>query len=172
MYRITCRCPTCGSVIDSDLSPAVEILSCAACGSQLRLTGPMAQDGHLSGCLVCPSRELYVRKNFPQRLGLLIVITGFALSTVAYGFRWIAATFGILLGTALVDLLLYVWMGNVLECYACQARYHGLSGMDDQPAFDLEVHERHRQRRARMAQLGEQFPQAGTANPDQAMHGS
>jgi len=92
-----------------------------------------------------------VRKDFPQRLGVGIVVLGFAASCVTWYYHHILLTFGILFATALVDLLLYVLMGNVLECYRCHAQYRGVEGLEDHPPFSLEVHEKHRQQAARLA---------------------
>jgi len=115
------------------------------------LTERVDPQGGVSRCLVCPSRELFVRKDFPQRLGVAIVIAGFAASSVAWYYHQVIATYAILLGTALVDVILFLVMGNVLECYACHAQYRGARDLEEHGTFDLEVHERHRQRRARLA---------------------
>jgi hypothetical protein len=106
----------------------------------------------LSSCLICGGQELFIRKDFPQRLGVTIVILGFAASCVAWYFQWIITTFGILFGTAFVDVALYAVMGNVLECYRCHAQYRRIPRLDEHDAFNLETYERHRQLAARLEQ--------------------
>ena len=59
---------------------------------------------------------------------------------------------GILFATALIDVVLYVVMGNVLECYRCHAQYRGLPSLEGHEGFNLEVHERYRQQAARLRQ--------------------
>lgn len=103
--------------------------------------------------MACPSVELFVRKDFPQRLGVTIVGIGLALSCVAWYYHAIYWTFGILLATALIDLALFLLMGDVLECYRCHAQYRGTANLVEHQAFDLEVHEKYRQQDARMKQI-------------------
>jgi hypothetical protein len=151
MSRIVCRCPECGSVIDRPLSSDTRTLDCQACRAVVRTSAPPPPSGRIERCLVCPCRELFIRKNFPPRLGVLIVVIGFAVSCLTYYHHWILATYAVLLGTALVDVVLYTFMGNVLECYACHAQYHGSADVEQHAGFDLEIHERHRQQRARLS---------------------
>ena len=106
--------------------------------------------GHLESCLVCPSGELFVRKNFSPRLGLLIVAVGITAATVTWALRWPYATYGILAVSALLDLLLYQFVGNLLQCYKCRSEYRGLEGLETYNAFSLETHERFRQEAARL----------------------
>ena len=56
-------------------------------------------------------------------------------------------TFGILFATALIDVVLYLTVGNLLQCYRCQAQYRGVPGLENHEPFDLETHEKHRQQR-------------------------
>ena len=44
-------------------------------------------------CLVCPSADLFLRKDFPQRLGVGIVVVGLLASCVTWGMREMVATF-------------------------------------------------------------------------------
>ena len=91
-----------------------------------------------------------MRKDFPQRLGVTIVIAGLVASCVAwYGHR-VILTFVILLLSALVDLVLYWVMGSVLECYRCHAQYRGVNNLQQHGGFNLETHERYRQQAKRL----------------------
>jgi hypothetical protein len=108
-------------------------------------------DGKLCRCLVCPSTDLFVRKDFPQRLGVAVVVLGIVASSVAWGYSLPILTFGILLATALLDVVLFLVVPDALMCYRCGAQYRHAEGMDRHGAFSLETHERHRQHSARMA---------------------
>ena len=101
-------------------------------------------------CLVCPSTDLYVRKDFPQRLGVALVGVGIVGSSIAWYYMHIYWTFAILFATALADVLLYFIVGEALMCYRCNALYRGAEEMDSHGPFDLETHERYRQLAARM----------------------
>lgn len=121
-------------------------------------------DGKLSRCVICPSTELFVRKDFPQRVGVAIVVVGIAASCVAWAYYMTYLTFGILFATALVDVILYVFVGEALMCYRCGAIYRGVVGIDEHEAFDLETHERYRQQAARLKQAAGNGP-ARSPNP-------
>jgi len=110
------------------------------------------QDDRLNGCPVCGCCELYIRKNFSQRLGVAIVALGALLSSIAWGYHLLLLTYGILFATALVDVVLYFAVGDMLQCYHCQAEYRGLPALEEHGPFALETHERYRQQTARLAE--------------------
>jgi hypothetical protein len=112
---------------------------------------PALDSDRLDRCLVCPSSDLFVRKDFPQRLGVAIVVGGFLASSIAWYFHMVLTTFGILFASAFLDVCLYLVMGNVLECYRCHAQYRDVAQLETHPAFDLETHERYRQAAQRAA---------------------
>ncbi len=125
---------------------------CAQCGTELSIPDCAIENGRLRRCLICPSTDLYARKDFPQRLGVLIVTIGFMASCVTWAYERPIATFAILFSTALVDVVLYLFMPNAVMCYRCGAQYRGLAESDDYEGFHLETHERHRQQQMRLAQ--------------------
>jgi len=162
--QIAYACPACGTTV---AIPGVEsraTLDCPRCGAVLPVPADavrwQAADGsptaagagriRLRRCLVCPSTELFARKDFPQRLGVGIVVAGFAASCVTWAWRLLVPTFAILFATALVDVVLYLLMPECLTCYRCGARYRGDGVGEDVGGFDLETHEKHRQQRARL----------------------
>jgi hypothetical protein len=149
MPQVAFACPACHQPLRTDLVPEAASVTCPGCGDPVPVAAPTYAAGRLDRCVVCPSRELFVRKDFPQRLGVAIVVAGFAASCWTWARHQIVATFAILMATALVDVVLYLLMGNVLECYRCHAQYRGVSGLENHDAFDLEVHERHRQEKIR-----------------------
>ena len=159
--RITFACPACHSTAALDGVEARSALDCPACGVALpvpsgalewRADGAPAR-ARLRRCLVCPSGELFARKDFPQRLGVAIVVAGLAASCITWGMRLLVPTFAILFATALVDVILYLFMPECLVCYRCGARYRGDGVCDEAGGFDLETHERHRQGAARARAL-------------------
>jgi hypothetical protein len=102
-------------------------------------------------CVSCPSNDLYVRKDFPQRLGVLLVVVGIVGSSIAWNYGHLYWTFGILFATALVDLLLFLSVGNALMCYRCGSQYRGVAEMESHGQFNLETHEKYRQLSARLS---------------------
>jgi hypothetical protein len=147
-------CPDCQRSTTQELSQASAALACQHCARELRVPeDAFDESGRLGRCLVCPSRELFVRKDFPQRLGVAIVTVGLLASCVAWAYSQLYLTFGILLATALVDLVLYLVVPNALMCYRCAAEYRRADGTAEHGSFDLSTYERHRQQVARMAKL-------------------
>jgi hypothetical protein len=165
--RVTYACPACATTVAQDGAETAASLPCSACGAVLavpagavewrtadgRSSPPGAGRVRLRRCLVCPSEELFSRKDFPQRLGVAIVVAGFAASCVTWGMRLLVPTFAILFGTALVDVVLYLLMPECLTCYRCGARYRGDGVAADASGFDRETHERQRQGAARAREL-------------------
>ena len=163
--RITYACPSCDSTVASDGVERAATLVCPRCAAAVEVptgaivwAGPAGEpvaagDGEprLRRCLVCPCTELFSRKDFPQRLGVGIVVVGFAASCVTWAWRLLIPTFAILFGTALVDVVLYLLMPECQTCYRCGARYRGAGGPVE--GFDLETHEKHRQQQARSREL-------------------
>lgn len=149
--NVTFACPDCEREVRLELTgDAQQQLACPHCQRHWPLPAGAIADNRVSRCVVCPSTDLFVRKDFSQRLGVLIVVTGFVLSSVTWYFHQIIATYAILFATALIDVVLYIVVGNVLQCYRCQAQYRGLLDLESHAAFSLETHERHRQQAARM----------------------
>lgn len=150
--NITFLCPECGKGTRQDLSPATDVLNCSQCGQQIAVPADAVRGQTVKQCLVCPSRDLYVRKDIPQRLGVGIVVLGILASSIAWAYYQPLWTFGILFATALIDLVLFFLVGNSLMCYRCQAQYRGVDEMEAHGAFNLETHERYRQMAARLSQ--------------------
>ncbi len=165
--RITLACPACDATATHDRVESLRTLACPRCAAVLEVPadaiawvgpdGAVAPAGagriRLRRCLVCPSTELFARKDFPQRLGVGIVVAGFAASCVTWAWRMLVPTFAILFATALLDVILYLLMPECLTCYRCGSRYGGDGVADDVGGFDLETHEKHRQQQARARQI-------------------
>ncbi|MDA1013646.1 MAG: hypothetical protein O3A00_04230 [Planctomycetota bacterium] len=75
---------------------------------------------------------------------------GVLLSTIAWAMYLPEYAIGVLMGFALVDLLLYTFMPDMLVCYRCSARYRHADLGEDPRRFDLEVAERYRQESIRL----------------------
>ena len=96
-------------------------------------------------CRVCGCDDLWRQKDFPPALGLLFVSMGIIFSSIAWFQHLPVVALGILMGFALIDLVLYTFMGDMLVCYRCRARHRKTTMNEDHPGFNLEVAERYRQ---------------------------
>ena len=96
--RITYACPSCRGTTTLDHVESAEALECPRCRAAVPIPagsigGEPGSPRRLLRCLVCPSVELFVRKDFPQRVGLAIVVAGLAASCVAWANRELVAGF-------------------------------------------------------------------------------
>jgi hypothetical protein len=81
-----------------------------------------------------------------------IVVVGIVASSLAWLQHMTILTFVILFATALVDLVLYLVVGDALLCYRCGATFRNVERMEEHAGFNLEMHERYRQQAARLRQ--------------------
>jgi DNA-directed RNA polymerase subunit RPC12/RpoP len=150
--NVTFRCPACDATSRVEVADEAREVACPTCQAKFPILDGALAKGRLYRCLVCPSTELYIRKDFSQRLGVAIVVVGFVISSIFWYYRLPLWTYGVLFATALIDVVLYLFVGNVLHCYRCHAQYRGLAELENHGGFDLETHEKHRQQLIRLAE--------------------
>jgi len=150
--NVTFRCPHCDNIGRVDFDATATEIACPNCPTKWPIPAGAVQEGNVAQCVVCPSTELFVRKDFSQSLGVAIVGAGVVVSSVFWYWRMPMWTYGVLFATALLDVVLYLTVGDLLQCYRCQAQYRGVPGLGNREPFDLETHEKHRQQRIRLEQ--------------------
>jgi hypothetical protein len=149
--NVTFSCPSCQHSSRVEIDDGAAALNCSHCPAEIPVPQEVRQTDMVKQCLVCASRDLFIRKDFPQRLGVTVVVIGFVLSSIAWAQYMTILTFAILFATALIDVLLYLVMGDELVCYRCGAQYRQVQ-LEEHAGFNLETHERYRQQAARLAQ--------------------
>jgi hypothetical protein len=162
MMDLTFACPTCGAIGHVSLSLDVKQAVCRQCGMAKTLDTESIEDDELRCCPWCATTDLYIQKDFPQGLGLFIVVVGFAISTVFWYYEMPIPAYLVLLASILLDLVMYHMVPDVTICYRClcQLRGVGTNPAGRFTAFDLAVGERYRQERMRAQQLRERGAQA------------
>lgn len=149
--QLTFVCPKCQRPNRCEVTQPGQTLHCDGCSWSRPIPSGDLTDGKPLRCLVCACDDLWRQKDFPQRLGLAMVGLGALLSTIAWAYYWPKTAIGILMGFALLDLVLYALMSDVLVCYRCGSRHSGTNPDADHPHFDLETAERYRQEAKRLA---------------------
>lgn len=167
LMELTFACPNCGAV---NRAPSVESApeaACRACGRARGLRPEAFEGGRLRSCAWCATEDLYIQKDFPQALGLLIVLAGFGISTVFWYAERPIPAYLVLLSSALLDMVLYYRVPDVTICYRCLGQYRGAGANPDGrfAPFDLAVGERYRQERLRAEQLRARQAPADSAPP-------
>ena len=143
--NLTFACPHCETPQRIDLAPNIEEIACGHCQWSREVSSKEWVGQTPARCLACGCHDLWRQKDFPQWLGVLMVGSGSLLSTIAWYYMMPVTALGILMGFALVDLLLYALMPDVLVCYRCEARHRQTGDPEQHPKFNLEVMERYRQ---------------------------
>ena len=142
--RFNCPNETCVAIIEYEpLEECGETMECPRCHQvhAIRITEAPRLRNMVDQCAVCGSDSMFVRKDFPQWLGLAIV-AAFGLVAI-YFFQvslvkaWITLTVG-----ALLDLVIYLTVGKVTACYACRAEYRKCNINPAHEGFDLATAEK------------------------------
>jgi hypothetical protein len=132
--------------------PGEPVWQCPACDHRMQAderAGPEV----LPVCAVCRNSELYKKKNFPHTLGLTILTLACVVSFGTYLSYQQTLTWIILGGTAVFDILLFLWVGDAVVCYRCGAQHNQCTPGPQHKPFDLGISERYRQELIRRDQL-------------------
>jgi hypothetical protein len=160
--ELTFPCPTCGAIGHAPLLEGAQQAVCRHCGTAKSLAIESIDEDELRSCPWCATTDLYIQKDFPQGLGLFIVVVGFAISTVFWYYEMPIPAYLVLLASILLDLAMYHLVPDVTICYRClcQLRGVGTNPAGRFKAFDLAIGERYRQERMRAQHLRERGAQA------------
>jgi hypothetical protein len=99
----------------------------------------------LTTCPACGCRDLFVRKDFPQKLGLAVVIVaGVAFVVLAARPRTFYMGAWVLVGAVTLDGLLYLFVPRVTVCYRCRKEFRGVPINPKHGGFELAIAEKYR----------------------------
>lgn len=145
--QIRYHCPpdNCIAIIEYEpLETCGGTIKCPRCHQEHAITvsGAMRDENSVDCCAVCGCTEMFIRKDFPQRIGLLIVVV-FGLAAI-YHFRTsVVMGWAILTAAGLLDLAIYLVVGRVTTCYACRAEYRKCRLNPAHDGFDLATSEKY-----------------------------
>jgi hypothetical protein len=102
----------------------------------LALSPAVREGGPVDRCPACAGEQLYVQRDFNQKVGLAVVVVGAVLApfTPYYASLWVAAA---------VDAVLYLVLPEITVCYRCHAHFRGFPRNPRHEAFDLHVAEQY-----------------------------
>jgi len=147
---IVFECPACHVNSLVEVVAEATDLRCPKCSWQRPIAAENRSGSEPTNCLVCGCEDIWRQKDFPQRVGVLMVAAGALVSTIFWWLMMPAWAIGVLLLFALIDGVLYTLMRDVLVCYRCGSRHRHapLDGYHER--FNLETHERYRQEAIRL----------------------
>src|SRR5436309_15626859 len=100
----------------------------------------------LDACPKYGCRDLFIRKDFPQKTGLLIVVIAGVtfLALAADPHRFYLGIY-VLLAAVAIDALLYFLVPRTTVCYRCREQFRGVPINPKHGGFDLSIGEKYRQ---------------------------
>lgn len=151
MLQIIYQCPRCQVRAVSRPEKGSGLISCAQCGWERDEGSADFQDGRLCRCRICGCSDLWRQKDFPPALGLTFVALGILFSSIAWAWHRPLTAIAVLMGFAVLDLVLFTVMPDMLVCYRCRARHRRSDPGEQHPGFNLEIAERYRQQTLRQS---------------------
>jgi hypothetical protein len=137
-------CPQCKHKQAHVLTWPLENCVCDFCQNPLLIhsTDSFSNQKRIDQCPVCGAAHLYRRKDFNQKLGILLVVLGVALAYYTYGLSLLVVT--------LIDFFLVRRVREVGICYQCQTEFRNSRLLDALHPFDLELFDYYRNLRERV----------------------
>jgi hypothetical protein len=99
----------------------------------------------LDTCPKCGCRDLFIRKDFPQKLGLGIVIIAaiaFVILAASRANFYLGAL--VLCAAAVIDATLYFFVPKITVCYRCRAEFRDVPVNPKHQGFELAIGEKYR----------------------------
>ncbi len=107
--------------------------------------GAFDDQQHLRRCPACGCRELFVRKDFPQITGLVIVLLAVVMAVALFSSQLDIFGFLLLGAAAVIDAIIYFFVGKCLVCYRCRSEFRDTPIRPDHAGWELATGEKYRQ---------------------------
>jgi DNA-directed RNA polymerase subunit RPC12/RpoP len=133
--EIAFSCPSCGKEAIAGLDGKGRCPHCKA-EPTLQLAEKTTQDKVVDRCPACGSKQLYVQRDFNQKVGIGIVALGAVLAPFT-------PFYSSLFAAALLDAALYAVLPEITVCYRCHAHLRGFARNPQHTAFDLHIAEQY-----------------------------
>ncbi len=101
----------------------------------------------ISACPNCGCKDLFIRKDFPQKLGLsIVVIAAVAFLVLAASRQKFYVGVMVLIVAMLIDAVLYWFVPKITVCYKCRSEFRDVPVNPAHEGFELAMGEKYRQR--------------------------
>jgi hypothetical protein len=100
---------------------------------------------HLQQCPNCGCRDLFIRKDFPQKLGLaIVVVAALTFLVLASSRQYFYLGVIVLIAAAVIDAALYWFVPKITVCYRCRAEFRDVPVNPEHEGYELAVGEKYR----------------------------
>lgn len=138
------REPLGSAVVEESAKPAQARLAETDQIINLHWEGALDERGRLHRCVVCGCREIFKRYDFPQRFGLALVLIAIIACVVLLIEGQVLWAMGVLLGTVVIDRIVYVFTRECLVCYRCRSEFRDVKIDESHESWDLSIGEKYR----------------------------
>ena len=107
-----------------------------------------SEASYLTACPKCGCRDLFVRKDFPQKLGMtIVVLAAVSFLILAAWPRLFVWGIVVLVAAAIADGVLYFFVPRITVCYRCREEFRDAPLNPEHEGFELAIAEKYRQPR-------------------------
>lgn len=136
-------------IVDETSQPARAGLRGTDRQIDLKWQNAVDEQGHLRRCVVCGCREIFKRRDFPQRFGLMLVIAAAVASVILLARGEALWSMAVLLAAVVIDRVVYVFTKECLVCYRCRSEFREVVVDSSHEPWDLAIGEKYRPVRQR-----------------------
>jgi hypothetical protein len=145
-FEFKCSGEHCGKRVRCAVDQAgARNVTCPNCSTArtIDFDDDLIRTDRITVCPACQGSEFFIRKDFPQRLGLAIVV-GAGLASVWLLGRNVVWAYGVLGSAVAVDFLIYWFIPKVTVCYQCRSEFRDMPMNPSHSGFDLATAEKYR----------------------------
>ena len=100
---------------------------------------------YLKKCPQCGCSDLFIRKDFPQKIGLsIVIIAGIVFLALASSRQHFYIGVLVLLVAAVIDAALYWFVPKITVCYRCRGEFRDVPINPEHEGFELAIGEKYR----------------------------
>ena len=88
---------------------------------------------------------MFIRKDFPQKLGMsIVVVAGLTFLILAASRRWFYVGAIVLVIAAAIDAVMYAFVPKITVCYKCRSEFRDVPLNPEHEGFELATNEKYR----------------------------
>lgn len=101
-------------------------------------------DGMLQRCPVCGCDDIFARRDFPQRFGMVVVVIAAVTSVVMFAMGQVLWAIGVLAAVVVLDFVVIMFVRRCLVCYRCRSEFRDVTIDKRHHSYELAIEEKYR----------------------------